>query len=331
VPCKQEHAEVFEKSEGGITQTLAALAALATLKCMKQAFERIASVRGGTRKALWISWQIIARSPHRNRETRNAQLEYHRMSTVALPLVYHWDQSRPPPRLALRLSARAAQQAEDPPSWLDTGLPEKPFDLSRALRSLSEDMIAHTPTLAHIDVSRLLFSITRARNGRGHGLQARVTPLRFRGGALATIHRGNAYQVQRFIVDGHDILYVVTFCLPRFMNREFEDKLVTVFHELYHISPAFDGDLRRHDGRYSAHTGSQKKYDAHMSSLAKAYLKNGADPTRLSFLRLSFGQLCRRHGSVIGMHLPRPKLVRVAFTPPRQPAQPTGPSPSDTR
>ena len=175
-----------------------------------------------------------------------------------------------------------------------------------------------------------LFSITRARNGRGHGLQARVTPLRFRGGALATIHRGNAYQVQRFVVNGRDILYLVTFCLPRFMNRDFEDKLVTVFHELYHISPVFDGDLRRHGGRYTAHTGSQKKYDAHMASLSKAYLKNGADTDRLAFLRLSFAQFCRRHGTVVGIHLPRPKLVRVPFTPPRQPALPIRPSPSDT-
>jgi hypothetical protein len=105
---------------------------------------------------------------------------------------------------------------------------------------------------------------------------------------------------------------------------------VTVFHELFHISPAFDGDLRRHGGRYTAHTGSQKKYDAHMAKLAKAYLKNGADNDRFAFLQLSFAQLCRRHGTVVGVHLPRPKLVRVPFTPPRQPALPTGPSPNDT-
>ena len=126
------------------------------------------------------------------------------------------------------------------------------------------------------------------------------------------------------------MLYLVTFCLPRFLNREFDDKLVTVFHELYHIGPAFDGDLRRHAGRYCAHTGSQKKYDAHMAALAKAYLKGGADPVRHAFLRLSFGQLCRRHGSVIGLHLPRPKLIPIPFTPPRRPDLPAGPQMPDT-
>jgi predicted metallopeptidase len=183
--------------------------------------------------------------------------------------------------------------------------------------------------LAHIDLERVLFTIIRARNGRRHGLQARVTPLRFRSGALATVHRGTAYQVQRFVMDGREILYVVGFTLPRFLNRDFRDKLTTVFHELYHISPAFDGDLRRHPGRCSAHTASQKKYDAHMDHLATAYLKAGADPAKHAFLRLSFAQLCRRHRTVVGLHLPRPKLVRVPFTPPLRPGPPV-PSTPDT-
>ena len=127
--------------------------------------------------------------------------------------------------------------------------------------------------------------------------------------------------------DGREVLYLVTFCLPRFLDRDFRDKLVTVFHELYHISPAFDGDLRRHPGRCTAHTGSQKKYDAHMDRLVGDYLKAGGDPARHAFLRLSFAQLCRRHGAVVGLHLPRPKLVPVPFTPPRPPGPPAPSTP----
>jgi predicted metallopeptidase len=227
------------------------------------------------------------------------------------PLAYHWDPTRPPPRIALRLSGRRPVRIPPPPEWLHTGPTGKPFDFSAAMHALCADIVPRSRELAHIDLSRVAFSINLARNGRSHGLQARVTPLRFRGGALATVHRKTAYQVQRFVVDGREVLYLFTFCLPRFLNREFEDKLVTVFHELYHISPDFDGDLRRHEGRYCAHTGSQKKYDAHMAKLANAYLKNGADPERHAFLRLSFGQLCRRHGAVVGLHLPRPKLIPV--------------------
>jgi hypothetical protein len=235
-----------------------------------------------------------------------------------LPLVYRWDATRPPPRLALRLSNRRAIAIPPAPSGLDTGPAQRPFHFTAALHCLCEDVVRRCPVFAHVDLSRVLFSIIKARNGRGHGLQARVTPLRFRDGALTTRHRGTTYQVQRMIVDGREILYLITFVLPRFMNREFEDRLVTIFHELYHISPDFDGDLRRHPGRCSAHTASQKKYDEHMVRLVREYLKNGADKARHAFLRLSFAQLCQRHGAVVGLHVPRPKLVPL--TPPRRPA-----------
>jgi len=247
------------------------------------------------------------------------------MPRPSLPLVFEWDPGRPPPRLALRLAERRLVRSSSPPPLPDVS----PFDFGQAMAALCEDIVRRTPALTHVDLSRLLFSIALARNGRRHGLQARVTPLRFAGGALATLHRGKAYQVQRIVYDRREILYVVTFVLPRFLNRDFDDKLVTVFHELYHISPAFDGDLRRHNGRYCAHSHSQKKYDAHMARLVKTYLTDGADADRHAFLRYSFAQLCRRHGAVTGWHLPRPKLVPVPFTP-RPPAPWTEPSPNGT-
>jgi predicted metallopeptidase len=249
------------------------------------------------------------------------------MNRPRLPLAYHWDAANPPPRLALRLSGRRPITVPDPPGWLATGPAARPFDFTAAMHALCADVVRRSPPLAHVDLGRVLFTIIRARNGRRHGLQARVTPLRFRSGALATVFRGSAYQVQRFVMDGREVLYVVGFTLPRFLNRDLRDKLTTIFHELYHISPAFDGDLRRHPGRCSAHTRSQKRYDAHMDRLATDYLKAGADPARHAFLRLSFAQLCRRHGAVVGLHLPRPKLVKVPFTPPHRPGPPAPSTP----
>jgi hypothetical protein len=245
-----------------------------------------------------------------------------------LPTGYRWDSFSPPPCLSLHLSGRRLVLVPKPPVWLDTGPSARPFNFTSAIAHLSEDIIRRSPPLAHIDLSQVLFTMIRARNGRRHGLQARVTPMRFRAGALTSTYRGREYRVQRFELDGREILYVVGFVVPRFLNRDYRDKLVTVFHELYHISPGFDGDLRRHAGRCSAHTHSQKNYDAHMDRLVKDYLKNGADLARSAFLRLSFAQLCRRHGSVVGLHLPRPKLIPV--TPPPRPEPPPAPSTPDT-
>ncbi|MSR52684.1 MAG: hypothetical protein EXS09_05275 [Gemmataceae bacterium] len=238
------------------------------------------------------------------------------MPRSTLPLAYHWDNSRPPPRLSLRLSKHRQIAVPEVPAWIETGNVGRPFDFSAAMHRLCEDVTERSEAFGHLDLSRILFTITRARTGTKHGLQAKVTPLRFEGGALATNHRSSTFQVQRFVVDGRDMLYLVSFCLPRFMNRDFHDKLVTVFHELHHISPEFDGTIRRHEGRYSTHTSSQKRYDAHMAKLVKKYLANEADESRNHFLRLSFAELCQRHGSIVGNHLPRPKLIRVPHSTP---------------
>lgn len=127
-------------------------------------------------------------------------------------------------------------------------------------------------------------------------------------------HR-RTYQIQTYCHTERELLYLVTFCLPRFHNRTFAQKLVTVFHELYHISPACNGDLRYFEGRYETHTADQKEYDARVARFAEHYLRNGADATKYAFLEMSFWQLCRRHGTVVGYHVPRPKLLPVDQAP----------------
>ncbi len=197
------------------------------------------------------------------------------------------------------------------PPWLFSGPAHQPFDFCGHLQRLAADVASRCSVFHPIDVSRILFTAIQARNGRGHGLQARVTPLRFADGELVGKRRGRYYQVQRYFVDGREMLYVMAFCMPRFLDQPFEDKLVTLFHELYHISPKFDGDLRRLDGRYQIHSCSKRGYDEHMARLVRSYLADGADPALHGFLRLNFAQLQGRHAHVEAIVVPRPKLVPV--------------------
>jgi hypothetical protein len=105
------------------------------------------------------------------------------------------------------------------------------------------------------------------------------------------------------------MLYLVTFCLPRFLDQPFEEKLVTIFHELYHIGERFDGDLRRHNGRCHVHSHSKKQYDGHMARLAAAYLADHPRPELLNVLRLNSPALRRVFNGVHGVAVPRPKMV----------------------
>jgi Putative phage metallopeptidase len=195
------------------------------------------------------------------------------------------------------------------PPWHDTGPAEQPFDFSGRVRRVLENIVCRVPELAHVAVARILLSFTQARSPRVHGLQARMTPLRFPRGELIRQRRGVTYQVQRYFVGEHEFLYLLTFCLPRFLDQDFDQKLVTLLHELYHVSPAFDGDLRRHAGRYQLHTRRHCDYDRHMAGLARAYLASRPDPSLHAFLRLSFAQLQHRHGAVAGTVVPRPKII----------------------
>lgn len=224
------------------------------------------------------------------------------------PFLLTWDSAlRPLPHRLFRLPAAKSVLAP-PPYWV-SGPENQPFDICGHLGRLSLAIVQTCDDLRHIDLSRVLMTVTSARSRRAAGLQARVTPLRFRNGSLIRRHHGADYQVQRHVVDGREILYLMTFCLPRFLDLDFDEKFITLFHELFHIGPDFDGDLRRHDGRYHVHSHSKSKYDEQMACLVRRYLSNGADPTLHSFLRLNTSQIICRHGSIRGTVLPRPKLL----------------------
>ena len=228
----------------------------------------------------------------------------------ALPLKYTLS-TKKPPWLTLVLPRNAEILDPDPSPLLDTGSPHEPFNLTFALQALCADIAKKSPALSHLDISKILFTMVEAKQRSLTGLQARVIPLRFEEGRETVFKNGKTYRCQGFMQDGIEMLYLVSFLVPRFLDRDFEYKLITVFHELYHISPLFNGDIRRFAGRCSAHTGSQKNYDAHVKKLAEAYLGNGADYRLHHFLRLNFNQLCKRHGGVRALKLPRPKLVPV--------------------
>jgi predicted metallopeptidase len=231
-----------------------------------------------------------------------------------LPLELRWGgEQLPLPLREVRVPPRARRRPAglEAPPWYDTGKAGTPFDFTAHTRRLCADLVARSAELRHIDVRRVLFAMTQARSGRTHGLQARVTPLRSRAGALHRHHHGVCYQVQRYFIDGREMLYLVTFCLPRFLDQTFDEKFITLFHELYHIGPSFDGDLRRPGTGRNLHTPGKKAYDIHMAHLARAYLAGGADPALHHFLRLDFDQLQHRHGSVVSVVVPRPKLIPV--------------------
>jgi len=189
------------------------------------------------------------------------------------------------------------------------------FDFTLQIRRVCDDMVARLAELAHIDMSRVAVCYCQTRKPVPHGMYASLTPLRFAGGAATTMRHGRPHTVQRVCdVNGREMLYILSFYLPRFQNLDFREKLITVLHELWHISPQFEGDIRRHAGRYHAHSHSQAEYDEQMGVLADRWLAKGPPEALWSFLRDDFRQLVARHGGIVGMKIRRPRIVPLAVS-----------------
>lgn len=185
------------------------------------------------------------------------------------------------------------------------------FDFCRAMRRLCEDISRRHPEFHHVRMDEVVVTYAQTRSGVEWGMQAKLIPMRFAGGALCERRGRKMWTVQRVFSHGREMLYILTFYLPRFLNLSFNEKLVTVFHELFHIGPHFDGDIRRFDGTFYLHTGSQKEYDRRMAVFADQYLCLQPDEELLAFLRFSFTDLQARFGPVVGLRLTVPKLILV--------------------
>ena len=184
------------------------------------------------------------------------------------------------------------------------------FDFTRHIRALAGDISSRVPRLQHINLERVSVAFSQTRKRVMYGMQASLTPLRFEQGARVGIVRGRRVKVQQlYDARGVEMLYILTFYLPRFLDLEFREKLSTIVHELWHISPQFDGDLRRHEGRCYAHGHSQAAYDAQVEELLAEYLAGNPPPHLQAFLHFDFNELQLRHARVFGSRIPRPRLL----------------------
>jgi hypothetical protein len=184
------------------------------------------------------------------------------------------------------------------------------FDFTAAAGAVCRDLADRLPELSHIDVDRMAVACSQTRKPVAHGLYATLTPMRFEGGNVSTVRRGRCYTAQRlYDKSGREQLYILRFYLPRFMEVGFLEKLTTIIHELWHVNPEFNGDLRRHAGRCFAHTHSQKEFDAQMRRLAQRYLDTTPPDEAIGFLRLSFAELENLFGAVVGLRVRHPKLI----------------------
>ena len=185
------------------------------------------------------------------------------------------------------------------------------LNLTGELERLIRDITARTPELEHIAPEKLLVCVSTGRTSAGGSL-AKIHPLRFAGGEKSVKTRRGRRSVlctmPSITHQGEEMLYVIYFLIPRFLELPFREKMVTIFHELYHISPACDGDIRRFPGRNYAHGSSTKSYNAVMGRLVDAYLERLPERSALGFLEGNLAALRSRHSAIVARRLQAPRI-----------------------
>ena len=187
------------------------------------------------------------------------------------------------------------------------------FDFIAYMRRLCDDIVARLPEFAHVNLAHVAMRGCQTRRPGRYGIQASLTPLRFKGGAQQTVRRGRQWTIQPLRgADGSEMLYLLSYYLPRFLDLPLNEKLATVCHELWHIGPKFDGDIRRHEhGRCYAHGPSEKRFHAEMHVLAERWLALKPAPELYGELADGFAAIRSRHGRVLALRMPTPKLILV--------------------
>lgn len=185
------------------------------------------------------------------------------------------------------------------------------LNLTRELESLVADIVCRVDALRHIDPGRVLICVASTRGSGIHGTFAKIHALRFRGGESSIqVKRGRTTctcTMPTVTCGGREMLYVVYFLVPRFFDLPLREKLITIFHELYHISPSFDGDIRRFPGKNYAHGSSRKRYNALMAGLVDEYLRV-RDPVFPDLLLCDMAGLRERYRTIVGRRLAAPKV-----------------------
>jgi predicted metallopeptidase len=192
--------------------------------------------------------------------------------------------------------------------------PESPGDelnLSYALTAIMELIVRSSPSLTHIDASRVLVCIGSNRQGRAGGIYGKLVPLKFENGSEVLRHKGTLYGIPEISHNNRSLLYIMYFYMPRFFDLSWPEKVRVMFHELYHISPLFNGDIRRMGKVKIAHGHSKRHYDSLYEKELRSFLDHIRITPHIEFLKMDTKSLFHRYKQVTGVRMKKPRPVTV--------------------
>ena len=188
------------------------------------------------------------------------------------------------------------------------------INITGTIKNIIKEISIFSPNFAYINTDKVLICISSNKKGNGGATYGKLVPLRFEGGNAAVKYNNHFYSMPTIKSEGIEQFYIIYFFIPRFFDLTFEEKIKIIFHELYHISPDFNGDIRRVSKGKSAHGHSKKHFDSlFIDDLIQfsSYIKK---TPYIHFLNMNTKSLYKQFSKVIGRRMKMPKPI-VSHTP----------------
>ena len=183
--------------------------------------------------------------------------------------------------------------------------------LTDVLSAIMREIALFSPQFAHIDMRYILVSVAFNRAAVRGYMYGKLVPLCFENGQKESVYKGRFYRMPDVVYEDIDQLYVIYFYAPRFFNLSPYEKLKVIFHELYHVSPEFNGDIRRMGSKKFAHGHSRKKFDSFFEEEAKRFGEHITNTGFFEFLSFSVNDFYKKFKKVTYLKVKTPRAVLV--------------------
>ncbi|MCL1911175.1 MAG: hypothetical protein FWG13_03110 [Leptospirales bacterium] len=183
--------------------------------------------------------------------------------------------------------------------------------LTDVLSAIMREITVFSPQFSHIDMDRVLVSVAFNRfPSRGH-ICGKLVPLRFESGQEIMFHKGRSFRIPGLLYKDIEQLYVIYFYAPQFFDMPPHEKLKVIFHELYHINPEFNGDIRRMGKKKIAHGHSRKNFDSFFEEEAGRFGEHIANTEEFKFLSFPMDDFHKKFKKVMCFKIKEPRAVLV--------------------
>jgi len=108
------------------------------------------------------------------------------------------------------------------------------------LEILINNIICKLDEFSHIDLNRIILSFRNSSKNENNAYYAEIKCLN----KIVNEEESNGrltkhYYCKSILKNGIPAYYIIFFTIPDFINLDYKEKLITIIHELYHISPYF--------------------------------------------------------------------------------------------